>query len=84
MLALNAQAKTAISTAHTRVITAGEPQHRVVGRASLRKKLWMMSATVEFDIEFSAEDSEPIAAPRMPATSRPEMTTGRACRMKLG
>ena len=44
----------------------------------------MMSATVEFDIEFSAEDSEPIAAPRMPATSSPEIPTGSPCRMKFG
>ncbi len=44
----------------------------------------MMSETVELDIELSAEDSEPIAAPRMPATSRPEMPTGRPCRMKFG
>ena len=50
----------------------------------LRKKLWMMSETVELDMEFSAEDREPIAAPRIPATSRPEITTGSPCRMKLG
>jgi hypothetical protein len=47
-------------------------------------KLSMMSDTVEFDMEFRAEDSEPIAAPRMPATSSPEIPTGSACRMKVG
>ena len=83
MLELNAQAKIAISTAHTRVITRAS-RSIASSDGTLRKKLWMKSATVEFDIEFSAEDSEPIAAPRMPATSRPEMPTGRACRMKFG
>ncbi len=83
VLALNAQAKTAMSVAHTSVVQRAS-RSSASSDGVLRKKLWMMSATVEFDMEFSAEDSEPIAAPRMPATSRPETTTGSPCRMNSG
>src|SRR5439155_13148475 len=82
-VALNPIAKIAISTAQASVmiraslsITASE--------TVVPMKLRMMSATVEFDMEFSADDSEPIAAPRIPATNSPEITTGRPCRMKFG
>ncbi len=83
MLALNAHAKTAIRVAHTSVIQRAS-RSSDSSDGVLRKKLWMMSATVEFDMELSAEDSEPIAAPRMPATSSPETTTGSPFRMNSG
>ena len=76
-------ANIAMRTAHTNVITRAS---RSITASDGRRlaKLSMMSATVEFDIEFSAADSEPIAAPRMPATSSPEIPTGRPCRMNAG
>ena len=76
-------AKIAMRTAHTSVMTRAS-RSITASDGRRRAKLSMMSATVEFDIEFSAEDSEPIAAPRMPATSSPETPTGRACRMNAG